>query len=87
MSDKDSVCVYVNASAHRHISVCVCVCDDIILMLPDGVLHQFHIKAEQRGKTASYKLLKQRNKTLKGRAVCVSAGARVCVCIIYAGIL
>lgn len=75
------VCVCANASTHKHVVVvCVCVCSDI-LMLPDGVFHQFHIKAELSGKTASYKLLKQHNKTLKGRAVC--ACLRVCVCIIH----
>lgn len=60
--------------------MCVCVCGDI-LMLPDGVLHQFHIKAEPSGKTASYKLLKQHNKTLKRRAVC--ACLRVCVLFMF----
>ncbi len=55
------------------------VCGDIILMRPDGVLQQFHIKAEPSGETARYKRLKQHNKTVKGRAACASERARVCV--------
>ncbi len=75
MCDKElCVCVFV--------CKCICVCGDIILMLPDGVLQQFHIKAEPSGETARYKLLKQHNKTVRGRAVCACLCA--CVCIIYA---
>ena len=69
--------VCVNASAHRR--VLVCERGDIILMLPDGVLHQFHIKAEQSGETARYKLLKQCNKTVEG-CVCM------CVCVCYSSL-
>lgn len=47
-------------------TVLECACSDIILMLPDGVLHQFLIKAEQ-GKISLLQVSWQRNKTLKER--------------------
>lgn len=58
----------------------VCEWGDIILMLPDVVLHQFHIKGKQSGETAKYKLLKQRNKTPQERDARPSAHT----CAIYA---
>lgn len=72
-----SVYVHETASAHRHTLMRACEWGDIILMFPDVVLHQFHIKAKKSGETARYKLLKQHNKTLQGWAACVSV--RTCV--------
>lgn len=73
------VCEHENASARRHTLTRACECADIILMFPDVVLHQFHIKAKESEEPARYKLLKQCNKTLQGQAACVS----VCTCALF----